>query len=1126
MAEEVTAESLKQMLIDILRPTGNSSGQDPEGKTKGALEGVPAFVGSFADLGKSFEKLSTRLEEMAKAVGNYTDAVKQIPAAILGYRSSEAPSKAFQDAANLFGTGVGNFVRHIDQLRLEAQRNSNVGIGDGDPVRQRARFQAAGYEDNAAGLKGVTDAAGNFKSSLAGAGYGANDASQKFLDFAGVLRQEKAVANLINKNIISAADVPKLAQIAAQGQTSSLDTPESRKKLAEAMAREAEMINRMSSAYGISRDRLIDNAIAMNDNTESQIRQGALGDDAARSALRTAKTISMAGGATMIDLVEKLTTGSRLSKADRATLSVGTMGMGGQLTAAAKDVQATKNLEMTDPRRIAAEEKLAGVQAEIRARLISPEAQRLANSMKEGPMRDALVTSISEARLVGTAEKKIRDEQKVGYAESAKIAQQNIGGAGARGELTQTSGANKPKDADGAKVFQTVSELTEAYSKNAAAATVALAGLNEQLGKNAEVIDQIKKALTLPVGPASESVKDKAENIQKPIDEIVKFLNPNGPSKEVRGPGMTPSGDLIVTTPSVNITSPNVTVTGVTPAQPAGQPPVATPAATPAAPPAAPPASRLNPDGTIRPVTETRGTGTLGETGFPAEMKDVVAKLHKGETVLTPEQMKNLISGTGMMSASDTASAMLASMTGNKGDNQTGGIDITKIFDSVSTNISSASKPELITSDIIYTGTLKALKEINGVASPEPVKSDSKTPIAVSSIPPVNVVVPDIPTVKVADVKAPVIPTVKVAIPEVKAPDIPTVKVAIPEVKAPDIPTVKVADVKAPVIPTVKVAIPEVKAPDIPTVKVADVKAPVIPPVVVATPKPLTPAVSTNKTDSIIDKQLAKFGIDIGNLSGKLPSNIPTSVTTTSASISEIQKYMSQGMSQTDAQKKATKTTFETVPTFIPDSGIKKIFDSVSTTISSVTGGGSTTTKRVQSDDSKSAEKELSAAKEQFQIEKQALREKIKEQLGPNASRGDMTKAAMSSDEGINIFKQYNEKFNTLSKQIDAGISYQTNFESGIQRGNIVERSTTSVPITDAVKDFEPTPTENQKEERAEEPQTIDLSDSEPKTKDLYDQLIQLNSSIRQLVEHSASGVDLAGAQIKATRGLSGNRFA
>jgi hypothetical protein len=1084
---------LATKLLDELKGIasgGNSSGQDPEGKTKGVIPGTLGFASSLADLGKSFEKLSTKLEEMGKALGINTDAVKQIPAAILGYKSSEAPSKAFQDVADRFGVGVGNFVRHIDTLRLEAQKNSNSGIGEGDPVRQRARFQAAGYEDNAAGLKGVTDAAGNFKGSLAGLGYSANNATQNFTDFAEKLRQEKGIQNLINKNIISAADVPKLAQIAAQNQTdANLDTPEGRKKLSEEMAKQAVMLNAISSAYGINRQQLLDNAVALGDNTQSQIGLQALGNDAARRATKMAQTISAPSGKTLTDLVGKLSTGARLSKEDRLALSVGTMGMSGQLVSATKEIQRTANLDDKDPQKIAAQENLRAVEAEIRRRQMSQEAGRIANTMSDkNPAKAILQTMIAEARPAGELEKQGSKKLSITAPQAAKNMTENVGLQDQRGEQQQLSGANPPKAADGAKVFQTVSELTEAYSKNAAAATVALAKLNEQLGKNAEVIDQIKKALTLPVGPASESVKDKAENIQKPIDAVLKMFNPDGTSKEVRGPGMTPSGDLIVTTPSVNITSPNVTVTGATPGQP------------PAAPPVAPPPSRLNPDGTIKPATETRGTGTLGETGFPAEMKDVVAKLHKGETVLTPEQMKNLISGTGMMSASDTASAMLASMTGNTGDSQTGGIDITKIFDSVSTNISSASKPELITSDIIYTGTLKALKEINGVASPEPVKSDSKTSLTVPAIPPVNVVVPDMPAVKVAEVKAPVIPAVKVAMPEVKA----ILQTMIAEAR-PAGGFEKQGSKKL-----------SITAPQAAKNMTENV----------ATPKPLTPAVSTNKTDSIIDKQLAKFGIDIGNLSGKLPSNIPTSVTTTSASISEIQKYMSQGMSQADAQKKATKTTFETVPTFIPDSGIKKIFDSVSTTISSVTGGGSTTTKRVQSDDSKSAEKELSSAKEQFQVEKQALREKIKEQLGPNASRSDITKAAMSSDEGSTIFKQYNEKFTALSKQIDAGISYQTNFESGIQRGNIVERSTTSVPITDAVKDFEPTPTENQKEERAEEPQTINLDDSEPKTKDLYDQLIQLNSSIRQLVEHSASGVDLAGAQIKATRGLSSNRFA
>ena len=165
----------------------------------------------------------------------------------------------------------------------------------------------------------------------------------------------------------------------------------------------------------------------------------------------------------------------------------------------------------------------------------------------------------------------------------------------------------------------------------------------------------------------------------------------------------------------------------------------------------------------------------------------------------------------------------------------------------------------------------------------------------------------------------------------------------------------------------------------------------------------------SNKTDSIIDKQLAKFGIDIGNFSNKV----------------------SIGM---------------------PDPNIKKVFDNVSTSISSVNGNGSTTQKSVQDDD--------------------------------------------------------------------------LNFESGIQRGNIVEKPTTSVPITDAMQGFDTNLGEYETEKSDEKPQAINLNDAEPTTKDLHDQLIQLNSSIRQLVEHSASGVNLAESQIKATRGLSGNRFA
>ncbi len=138
----------------------------------------------------------------------------------------------------------------------------------------------------------------------------------------------------------------------------------------------------------------------------------------------------------------------------------------------------------------------------------------------------------------------------------------------------------------------------------------------------------------------------------------------------------------------------------------------------------------------------------------------------------------------------------------------------------------------------------------------------------------------------------------------------------------------------------------------------------------------------------------------------------------------------------------------------ISNAGIdmSKISKDISTTISSVSGGGETTTRRVQSDDSKAAQKSLDAAKEQFQIDKQALRDKIKEQLGPNASRGDITKAAMASDEGKAISKKYEETFTELSKRVDAGIKYETERKEGAaeETKKIVEKELAMIKISNA----------------------------------------------------------------------------
>ena len=106
-------------------------------------------------------------------------------------------------------------------------------------------------------------------------------------------------------------------------------------------------------------------------------------------------------------------------------------------------------------------------------------------------------------------------------------------------------------------------------------------------------------------------------------------------------------------------------------------------------------------------------------------------------------------------------------------------------------------------------------------------------------------------------------------------------------------------------------------------------------------------------------------------------------------------------------------------------SGISK---SISTSISSVSGGGSTTNRRVQSDDSKSAEKELASVQEQMQAERNVLRQKLKDTIGDGSKSGGnaVAKEMRIGDESKAIADKYNAIMEPLKKQINAGISSET----------------------------------------------------------------------------------------------------
>jgi hypothetical protein len=103
---------------------------------------------------------------------------------------------------------------------------------------------------------------------------------------------------------------------------------------------------------------------------------------------------------------------------------------------------------------------------------------------------------------------------------------------------------------------------------------------------------------------------------------------------------------------------------------------------------------------------------------------------------------------------------------------------------------------------------------------------------------------------------------------------------------------------------------------------------------------------------------------------------------------------------------------------------LSSISKDISTTISSVAGGGSSTTRSVQNEDSLDASKELKSVKEQMAAEKAALAAKFKEQM-PEAGSRQLRNAINNSDESKQISAKYDALIGPLEKRIEEGIKWE-----------------------------------------------------------------------------------------------------
>ena len=836
-------ESLKE-----LASGENSGAKDKASEPKGTSPAMDSMI----------EKAAKKLGDVATAGG----------AAAIGLNSVKEPALAWSKTVELMAVqtqkAFGDFqtagklaaetIRYIDYSRQLSVDANKVGIGQGNGQAAQGAAMGAGYDD----LKDQIGAIQKYGVAQQSYGRSADDANNKFVAFGKELQDSEMAGKLKSLGLNTAREIANVAALAAAGKEEMLRTPEGRKKLAEETAALAAEIHKTAQMTNVSREDIVAEMAARKQSAQSIHEDRAYRTDAERLAADSMRSTTAGMGKSMQDITSRIAAGGYLNKTQRTELQVATGGRAGQYMAAVRDNRRTANMADNDPQKVAA-----------KARLEREVALATANVGSSRFARQAMVTQDPDRK---AAMDKMAIENREAGRLRAVMAETGKGPVEAREDMKKRAGANLegrtqegidlPAGAPGTmneagKVSQTMQGLAENFRKNTAGMNIALGELNAQMGRFPGLLKGLTAVGTVGGAIPENMTQDQATNNNyKNLNTIKGMLGMAG------GPGAEANREA---------------ATG-------------------------PGADKLRNN---EPQAK-REHGTLGETGSPTEPKDIVARLHKGETVATPEQLKNLMAG----SASNAISELMKSATTKTtATAPTGNIDISKIT-----------------------------------------------------------------------------------------------------------------------------------------------------------------------------------------------------------------------------------------------SGLKEI----TTTISSVSGGGSTTRSTVENDDAKAAKKELEAIKAQFQTEKNDIRSQVKGNLGPDAKGMDVIRAMRDNPQAKALEARMQEASAKLSERISSGTTTKTvtepgaksvniansmsqfeaqkNAESGINKISINDMMDNSLAgsLSDKLTSIKGNTEIEQPEEIAQPKEEIQLEESSNNVglKDLNEQLVQLNTSIRQLIQYSSESVDTATKQVRATKSLSGNRFA
>lgn len=149
-------------------------------------------------------------------------------------------------------------------------------------------------------------------------------------------------------------------------------------------------------------------------------------------------------------------------------------------------------------------------------------------------------------------------------------------------------------------------------------------------------------------------------------------------------------------------------------------------------------------------------------------------------------------------------------------------------------------------------------------------------------------------------------------------------------------------------------------------------------------------------------------------------SSLPKPTVDTKSFAESMKESVNKGMNQVGVGHLVKST-----PT-APGINLGELSKGISTSISSVSGGGSTTTNRVESADSKAAQEELATIRKTFEEDWQARKSVLIEGMAVEDRKYSKVQAAMKADAtAMKIKEDFEKKREELEKRAAAGVTYE-----------------------------------------------------------------------------------------------------